>query len=104
MFMLYLRFTCLYPRHPLEELSRRKFVSKDGLCHLEVSFDNLDLTKAQMSRMVRSLEDVHIPVILTWSHPDPSICPSSIAKHLCDSGLQVINACKLCSELSANTF
>ena len=64
-------------------------MSKDGLCHLEVNFDNLDLTKAQMSKIVKSLEDVSIPVILTWSHPDPTICPSSVAKHLCDSGLQV---------------
>ena len=88
-----------HPRHPLEELSRRKFVSKDGLCHLEVDFDNLDLTKAQMSRMVKSLEDISIPVILTWSHPDPSICPSSIAKHLCDSGLQVLDNASVLSHL-----
>ena len=78
-----------HPRHPLEELSRRKCVSKDGLCHLEVNFDNLDLTEAQISRTAKCLEDVSIPVFLTWSHPDPSICPSSIAKHLFDSGLQV---------------
>ena len=71
------------------ELSKRKFVSKDGLCHLEVNFDNLDLTEAQLSRTAKCLEDVSIPVFLTWSHPDPSICPSSIAKHLFDSGFQV---------------
>ena len=77
-------------RHFLEELSRRKYVSKDGLSHFEINFDNLELTEAQISRTMQCLQDVSVPVSLTWSHPDPSICPSSIAKHLFDSGLQVM--------------
>ena len=58
--------------------------------------------KASQLRAVReSLQGTRLRVRLSWSHPDPSICPSSVAAFLCQSGHRQVEErrCAVSSEL-----
>ena len=46
----------------------------------------LDLKPGQLRAIRESLERTPLRVRLSWSHPDPSICPSSVVAFLCQSG------------------
>ena len=59
--------------------------------------------KAAQLRAVReSLEGTRLRVRLSWSHPEPSICPSSVAAFLCGSGHRQVE--ERCCEVSSHTI
>ena len=78
-------------RQCLEAVSRRRFRTKDGVDNYQLVLDEsvLGLSQSQCSMIMTSLEDTVIPVTMTWSHPDSSTCPSSIAQYLSQSGFTV---------------
>ena len=47
------------------------------------------MTETQSRKMMELMSDVIIPVMLSWTHQDSGVCPSSVAKYLFDAGFQV---------------
>ena len=63
--------------------------TKDGLHHLRMNLKDLDLKPRQLDSLAEAVSVSGLEVSLSWSHPDPSVCPSSLAKYLCEEGMEV---------------
>ena len=73
-------------RSSLEELCRCKAKTKDGLKHFSRKMTGLDMKAGQLRALRESLKGSRVRVRLSWSHPESSICPSSVAAFLCRAG------------------
>jgi len=85
----------------LDELSPRSFSSKDCLHHYQLNLETVyqELTRNQSSELMEAVSDVSLTVMISWSHPDIGVCPSSIARYLCEAGFQVQEeSCQVLSE------
>ena len=72
-------------RSSLEEHCQAKVKTKDGLKHFSRKMKGLAL-KASQLRSARASVKGRLRVRLSWSHPEPSVCPSSVAAWLCRAG------------------
>ena len=73
-------------RSSLEEHCQSKAKTKEGLKHFSLKMKGLDLKASQLRAVRESLEGSRVRVMLSWSHPEPSVCPSSLAAWLCGAG------------------
>merc|ERR1719397_286470 len=81
----------------VEEHFQGKIRTKDGLRHFSLNLSEPGLKESQL-RGVResvSVSEPGLAVKLTWSHPEPAVCPSSVASHLSQAGLKVRQSCCL---------
>jgi len=85
----------------LDELSQKRYSTKDCLHHYQLNLETIfqKVTNKLSAELTEALCDVRMNVMVTWSHPDTGVCPSSIASYLCDYGFQVQEeCCKVLSE------
>eukprot|EP00092_Neocalanus_flemingeri_P034600 GFUD01037635.1.p1 GENE.GFUD01037635.1~~GFUD01037635.1.p1 ORF type:complete len:380 (-),score=133.68 GFUD01037635.1:148-1242(-) len=77
--------------HSLRQVLTKNGKTKDNTCHYQQHMKLLNLKTSQVKKVenLLKLAPLHSPVGLAWTHPDPSICPSSLARYLADKAMQV---------------
>ena len=81
--------TNIFFRSSVEEHFHSRIPTKDGLQHFSVRLGEADLKESQLRGVREAVSESVLPVKLSWSHPDPTVCPSSLAKYLSQKGLKV---------------
>merc|ERR550517_602792 len=72
-----------------EQHFHSKVTTKDGLQHLRINLKDLAVKERELESVGEAVSGSGLAVRLSWSHPEPSVCPSSVASYLCGAGLEV---------------
>merc|ERR1719318_1462342 len=73
----------------LRQVLTKKRKTKDNSSHFQQDLKLLNLKTSQVEKLQSNISPLPTAVAVTWCHPDQSICPSSLASHLTDKGMQV---------------
>ena len=91
-----LRFVKSSSRSPVEQHFHSKVTTKDGLQHFSISLKDVELKPSELGRLAEAVSGCRLSALVSWSHPDPAVCPSSVARALCEAGMEVTErSCQL---------
>ena len=70
-----------------------------------MNLKDLDLKPRELESLAEAVSMSGLGVSLSWSHPDPSVCPSSLAKYLCQEGMEVSQTnCRVTSHVMSSVL